>query len=894
MSSHRSASELVTLRKLSHACAKARGERPTTVHLLAAVCACEGPAQQLLAARRLDEEALLRAARAFDEEIDDSIQVALDAARDLAHRAALPSRGAIASARSGAARPTAALPPGGIHVLQALLSNRRFAAYRALGQCGVDVARLRTAATQLATGAVALPRAPSARARTAPTATEAAQSPRPSSRALRRSTPRPLKGPARAVEVPLTPPGRSAPANGKPRPSSKSTPDSKPRPSSKPSPSSKPHREPAAPSPNEPATTAVPVEDPIPSIAAGKTASPRRTSRDGPERWELDPAEFPTLTALGRNLTHAAAAGELDRVVAREHEIEQVLDILAKRHANSPLVIGPAGVGKTSVVRGVALHFASESSEAPPLLIELPLTELLAGTGARGALAERVAALRAEVAQAAGRVVLFVDEIHELFSSGTADELLGEIKAGLSRGEMALIGATTEHCYRRHIESDPVWARRFSLVEVAEPEESDAFLLLRSVAEGLQGHHGVSYADEAIAVAVSWSVRYLPGRALPDKAVAILDLAGARLQRRPVAAEAERGAGRRVEPEHVAEVVSELTEVPNERLLQTDAERMLHMEELLGERVVGHAEALGRIASVLRRNAAGLRGRRPIGTLLFLGPTGVGKTETAKAIAEALFHSPDAMTRIDMSEYAEAHTVARLIGAPPGYVGHEAGGILTEAVRRRPYQVVLLDEVEKAHRDVLEAFLQVFDEGRLTDGRGRSVDFNNAVIALTSNLGAEELREAQSRRPIGFGGAARAGATAAELRDVAVKAARTALPPELYNRIDEVIYFRALERDDVEQIAMMLLGGLADSLAERGVGLDIDPRAVHALMEAGGYDAELGARPMKRAIARLVEAPLADLILQGDLERGAVALLHLDDDGRIAVDAMPAARARSA
>jgi ATP-dependent Clp protease ATP-binding subunit ClpC len=412
----------------------------------------------------------------------------------------------------------------------------------------------------------------------------------------------------------------------------------------------------------------------------------------------------------------------------------------------------------------------------------------------------------------------------------------------------------------------------------------DAFLLLRSVAAGLGKHHRLAYTDEAIASTVSWSMRYLPGRALPDKAISILDLAGARA-RRKVSATGAATPLAEVGPAEVAAIVAELGDVPVERLLETDRERMLGLEQSLAERVVGHAAPIARIARVLRRNAAGLRGRRPIGSFLLLGPTGVGKTETAKAVAEALFHSPDAMTRLDFSEYAEAHAVARLIGAPPGYIGHEAGGQLTEAVRKRPYQVILLDEIEKAHRDVLEAFLQVFDEGRLTDGRGRRVDFTNTVIMLTSNLGAAEAGALRSERSVGFARAIAAPAAGDRLAEVMIGAARAHLPPELYNRLDEVLCFGPLSRPEVAEIARRLLVGLAAQLELRGLRLDIDPAVIDALLAAGGFDPELGARPMKRTIARLIENPLAELILRGDLEEGGVALVGLER-GEIVVDAL--------
>jgi ATP-dependent Clp protease ATP-binding subunit ClpC len=361
-------------------------------------------------------------------------------------------------------------------------------------------------------------------------------------------------------------------------------------------------------------------------------------------------------------------------------------------------------------------------------------------------------------------------------------------------------------------------------------------------------------------------VRYLPGRALPDKAVSILDLAGARTRRRGKS---------EVTAESVAEVVAELADMPVDRLLEADGDRMLRLEEILAERVVGHGEQIRRIARILRRNAAGLGSRRPIGTFLLLGPTGVGKTETAKAIAEVLFHCDSAMTRVDLSEFSEPHSIARLIGAPPGYVGHEAGGQLTEAVRRRPYQVILLDELEKAHPDVLTSFLAVFDEGRLTDGRGRTVDFTNTVILMTSNLGAEESGSSPRRR-VGFGNDAQ---DRADLEQRVVAAARSSLAPELYNRIDEVLVFAPLGRDEVREIARRLLDSVSRALAaQRGLRMDFGPDVVEFLLDHGGFDPTLGARPMKRTIARLVEAPLAEKILRGELHPKSVLLLSVEGD----------------
>ncbi|HMA97759.1 MAG TPA: ATP-dependent Clp protease ATP-binding subunit, partial [Polyangiaceae bacterium] len=436
-------------------------------------------------------------------------------------------------------------------------------------------------------------------------------------------------------------------------------------------------------------------------------------------------------------------------------------------------------------------------------------------------------------------------------------------------GEFPCIGATTAEDYRRSIENDPALARRFTAIEVEEPTPEDAYLVLSSNAKKLALHHGVRYDEEALALGISWSVRYLPGRSLPEKAISIADLAGARARRRGQS---------RITPKQIAEIVADMADIPVERLLETDGERMLALERLVGERVVGHEAAIQRICSVLRRNAAGLGAERPIGTFLLLGPTGVGKTETAKALARALFHSETAMTRLDMAEYSEAHAVAKLIGAPPGYIGHDAGGQLTEAVRKRPYQVVLLDEIEKAHQDVLQAFLGVFDEGRLTDSRGRTVDFRNTIILMTSNLGAEHTR-AKPKRRVGF-----AGSDVPEeshINEAVIAAARAHLSPELYNRIDECLVFSALSRGEVTEIARRLLGGLACSLAARGIELRVADATLDHLVEQGGFDVCLGARPMKRTIARLLEAPLAERLLAGKIQRGSSVSVELDDAGTL-------------
>ncbi|MEI7892448.1 MAG: ATP-dependent Clp protease ATP-binding subunit [Myxococcales bacterium] len=702
--------------------------------------------------------------------------------------------------------------PGASHLLFALCQERSAVAHRAIVQCGTDIAKLRAAAMQLAMGLV-VARRPSA---AAPPASPVAARPAVARPAVARPAP----------EAKRTASPRTAP----PAPRSE-TPDP---PAARPSP---------------------------PAPAKPKPRRAKSSVNDSLSRFALDPKTFPALGSIGKNLSLAAALGELDPVVGRNTTIELALDVLAKRHANSPCLVGAAGVGKTSVVRGIAQRLVASEGDGR-ILIEVEASTLLAGTGVRGALAERLAQIKNEVKASDGRIVVFFDEVHALFGNDAGDEASMELKLALSKGELACIGATTPEEYRRTIEADPALARRFTLIDVPELGPEEARAVVEQLAPVFEEHHGVHYHPDAIAASIPWSVRYIPDRSLPDKAIALLDLAGARAGRRGMT-----DVGRA----EVAAVLSEQAAVPIERLLETDGDRMLRLEDELSLRIVGHKAALRRIATVLRRNASGFRSQRPIGSFLLLGSTGVGKTETAKAIASCLFDSMHATTRLDLSEYAESHAIARLVGAPPGYVGHDAGGQLTEAVRKRPYQVVLLDEVEKAHRDVLEAFLQVFDEGRLTDGRGRTVDFSNTVIVLTSNLGTDLVRPSSSRTRIGFDRKAQE-MSAGAYEEAILGAVRGALPPELYNRFDEVLVFAPLERADVAEIARRMLLTLAADLEKtRGIRLEVRPAAIEALLDAGGFDPELGARPMRRAIGRLVEAPVAEMVLRGELTRGDLA-----------------------
>ena len=795
--------------------------------MLAALVQSPSPAADLLLERRLDADVLLQAARVLTDDGEGAISRALERARAFAARCVTRE-------------------PGPLHLLFSLCHERGTASYRTLEQCGVDVSKLRASAMQLAMGFVT------------PRRVSSLQAAGPAPMMKRPSTPPPSR-----PSIPII---RAATTPSRPVSSSSSVPVPVPVPAP---PTQKPVI--AAPSTAQ-ATTAI-------APHAKKPSAKAKRKEEG--RFALDPKVTPLLCQIGKNLTLAALHGELDPVIGREEEIERVLDVLAKREARNPCLIGVPGVGKTSVVRGVALHIAKREGTSDldeRIIVEIEPSALISGTGMRGALAERITQLKTELKNAGSRIVVFFDEIHTLFADAS-DEGGAELRSALAHGELVCIGACTREEFRRFVETDPALLRRFSVIEVEEPSREDAFLALEAMLPAFERHHQATYTKEAIACAIQWSIRYVTGRALPDKAVGILDLAGARVRRR---------GEREILPEDVADVVSDLAAVPTERLLETDGGRMLKLESLLAERVVGHAPELARISAVLRRNASGIRGKRPIGTFLLLGPTGVGKTETAKAIAECLFHSEASMTRLDMSEYAEPHSIARLVGAPPGYVGHESGGQLTEAARRKPYQVILLDEIEKAHRDVLEAFLQVFDEGRLTDGRGRTVDFTNAVLVLTSNLGADKLVPSSRTRGIGFSSTREARA-ADDVKATLLRAAREGLPPELYNRLDEVLAFGPLLRDEVAEVARRMLAGLsADLEGARGVRIQVSPAVIDHLLEHGGYDPDLGARPMRRAITRLIEAPLSEMLLRREVRPGDVVMLDCEA-GALVVDTVRAA-----
>jgi ATP-dependent Clp protease ATP-binding subunit ClpC len=614
-----------------------------------------------------------------------------------------------------------------------------------------------------------------------------------------------------------------------------------------------------------------------------------RAQREGAElelarRYQLDEDEYPILAKLGRNLTAEAAMLTIDRVVGRDAEINQLLDILGKRRGNNPMLVGDPGVGKTAIVEGLAHCFVDMARQGSRLgqraIVELELGRVLSGTHLRGSFSERLIAIKEEVRRAEGRIIVFLDEIHTWLgagASGDGGDAAGELKTALARGQFPCVGATTHDEFKKFVEGDAAFERRFQLVHVDEPDIDTAITITRGVREHYERYHAVTYGEGAIEAAVRLSHRYIHERRLPDKAISVLDLAGSRAARRGADAVAR---------EDIAHIVAEMAGLPPDRLTQADRSRFLEIERHLGQAIIGHKHVIEAVAEVLRRNYAGFRSKRPIGSLLFLGPTGVGKTELVKALADFLFHDRDAIVRLDMSEFMEAHAVSRMIGAPPGYVGHDHGGQLTEAVRRRPYQVVLFDEVEKAHPDILNLMLQLLDEGRLTDGRGRVVDFSNTLIVMTSNLGSRAFDEASDEQPrgrIGFGDRSHDPSSVDNARQQLIErvlqTAQEHFALELWNRIEERLVFMPLSREEVSRVAQLQLRDTARKLAEEtGVKLEIDASLVEHLITRGGWDPRLGARPMRQTIQRLIESQLARHILSGDVKRGDTITVSVKDD----------------
>ena len=633
----------------------------------------------------------------------------------------------------------------------------------------------------------------------------------------------------------------------------------------------------------------------------------------------------PTLDEFSRDLTRMAREGRLDPVIGRGEEIETTVEILSRRTKNNPVLIGDPGVGKTAIVEGIAQRIVND--EVPETLAErrvlaLDLSGMVAGTRYRGEFEERLKKVIDEIQQNPEEQIIFIDELHTVVGAGAAEgsmDASNMLKPALARGELRVVGATTIDEYRRNIEKDAALERRFQPVLVSEPTVDDTIEVLRGLKDRYEAHHRVKISEEAIVAAAELSERYITDRFLPDKAIDLMDQAAARVRLRSktkpldrktledeikrlqrekdqaVAAEDFEKAqelknqieGRRgeleearegrqpvaeVTAEDIAEVVSRATGIPVSQLTQEERERLLKLEEQLHERVVGQEEAVSAIAEAIRRARAGLQDpNRPIGSFLFLGPTGVGKTELARTLAEALFGDEAAMVRIDMSEFQERHTVSRLVGAPPGYVGYEEAGQLTEAVRRCPYSVLLLDEIEKAHPDVFNILLQILDDGRLTDAQGRTVDFKNTVIIMTSNMGAERI-QAHARRNESF----------EELKEDMMQILRRTLRPEFLNRIDEVIVFRALTREQISEIARLLLEHTTRRLRPQGIEVEFTEEAVELVAEEG-FDPEFGARPLRRTLQRRIDNELSRMVLGGSLSPGDKVVVSVEE-GRLAFE----------
>ena len=579
-------------------------------------------------------------------------------------------------------------------------------------------------------------------------------------------------------------------------------------------------------------------------------------------------SETRVLDQYSRDLTLLAASGSFDPVIGRDEEIRRSVQILSRRSKNNPVLIGEPGVGKTAVAEGIAAYIAGSDapdSMAGKRLVALDLPALLAGTKYRGDFEERVKAVLKDVKKA-GDVILFIDEMHTMIGAGSAEGAIDAaniLKPALGRGEVQIIGATTPEEYRRHIEKDAALERRFQPVKIAEPSRSDSLKMLGAVRQGLEKHHGVKISDAALTAAVDLSARYINDRFLPDKAIDLADEAAAHIRV---------SGGGLVTAEDIAAVVSLWTGIPVANLSADETKRLCNMESILHRRVIGQNEAVTAVSRAIRRGRVGLSDPdRPIGSFLFLGPTGVGKTELCRALAEAVFGESDAMIRLDMSEYMEKHAVSKLIGSPPGYVGYEDGGQLTERVRRKPWSVVLFDEIEKAHEDVWGILLQIMDDGRLTDSAGRVVSFRNTIIVMTSNVSAKSISDGRPR--MGF--TPDGGDEAQLMRARINEELRRTFKPEFLNRIDETIVFRRLSRAEIRSIAERMLLTVAERFKALGMTLSVPDQVVDFLAERG-YDEKYGARPLRRAIRSMIEDKAAELMLTDSLGRGDTVQARID------------------
>lgn len=640
---------------------------------------------------------------------------------------------------------------------------------------------------------------------------------------------------------------------------------------------------------------------------------------------------YRTLEKYSRDLTQRAREGKLDPVIGRDNEILRVMQILSRRTKNNPVLIGEAGVGKTAIVEGLAQKIAS--NDVPEILmgkkvVSLDLGGMIAGSRFRGEFEERLKASIEEVQRSAGEIILFIDELHTVVGAGAAQGAMDAsnmLKPALSRGELQCIGATTLDEYQKHIEKDAALARRFAPVYVEEPSPEDTLKMLLGLRDRYEAHHKVHFSDEALSAAVKLSARYVTDRHLPDKAIDLMDEAAAKLrvalysmppdlknmksevdrlkaeeEQAGIERDYERAARMKAdrlrkeeeynekrdkwEAEHkldevvdvddIAQVLAQWTGIPVSQMMEAESQKLLHMEDRLHERIIGQQEAIHAVSDAIRRARSGLKDpRRPIGSFIFIGPSGVGKTELAKALAEFLFDDEEALVRLDMSEYREQHTVSRLFGAPPGYVGYEEGGQLTEAVRRRPYRVVLFDEIEKAHPEVWNALLQILDDGRLTDGQGRIVDFRNTVLIMTSNLGTEFVHQGGT---LGFLQKTD-NDEERQTHEKIEKALKSTFRPEFLNRIDEIIMFSPLSTEQMLEIVDLQMKEVRARLEDHGLKVELTQEA-REWLAAEGYDASFGARPLKRALQKYVESPLSISLLSGEFAEGDTVIVDLDKE----------------
>ncbi len=662
------------------------------------------------------------------------------------------------------------------------------------------------------------------------------------------------------------------------------------------------------------------------------------TDRDGQKHGTTKKSggkNTPNLNSYGTDLTEMVRENKIDPIIGRGTEIERVIQVLSRRTKNNPCLIGEPGVGKTAIAEGLAQHII-EGSVPEPLknkrVVTLDIASMIAGSKYRGDFEERLKNVIEEVKKE-GNVILFIDELHVLVGAGSAEGAMDAaniLKPSLARGEIQVIGATTLDEYKKHIEKDAALERRFQPIIVSEPSEEDAIAILKGIRDKYEAHHGVKISDEAIESAVRLSSRYIRDRFLPDKAIDLMDEAASKLRMKNLTAppdmkskeeEIKRVAGEKenavrnqdfekaatlrdkekvlaseleemkknwnsesgkekltLTAEDIEDVVTQTTGIPVKKLVHEESERLLNMENILHKRVVGQDEAVNAVARAIRRGRVGLKDpKRPIGSFLFLGPTGVGKTELSKALAEVLFGDESAMIRVDMSEYMEKHTVSKMIGSPPGYVGFDDGGQLTEKVRRKPYSVILFDEIEKAHPDVFNIMLQILDDGRLTDAKGRTVDFKNTVIIMTSNIGAKTITDSKK---LGF--------TPAEdnfdrnqetIRENVMDELKRSFRPEFLNRIDDIIVFKQLDREDIKKIASRLCDSVVKSLKELGITLSVEDSAIDVLVEKG-FDVTYGARPLKRAIQSLIEDKMAEKMLEKTFSDGDEVVAR-GEDGKI-------------